>query len=186
MSALDAHEHVEHAEHARHANDPFVTRVSITIALLAVLAAIVGSLETVESATAINATSKAVLAQDRATDAWNEYQADSLKKHLYGLAADQAGPDAARYRRTAADQGQAQQTVRGRAEAAEHDRERLIATSETSERRHHWLTAAAALLEIGIGVSSVSIITKNRLFWFGALALGAGGLGLFTLAWLAG
>ena len=184
MSALDAHEHAERAEQAHHAGDPFVTRVSITIALLAVAAAIVGSLETVESATAINATSKAVLSQDKATDAWNEYQADSLKKHLYGVAADRPGPDAARYRKVSTDQVEAQKAVRDRAEAASHDSDRLIEASEAAERRHHWLTAAAALLEIGIGVSSVSIITKNRLFWWGALALGAGGVALFAIAWI--
>ena len=186
MSALDAHEHAERAEQAHHAADPFVTRVSITIALLAVLAAIVGSLETVESTTAINATSKSVLAQDKATDAWNEYQADSLKKHLYGLAADQPGPNAQRYRKTAQGQVDAQKAVRARADAASGESERLIARSEVAERRHHWLTAAAALLEIGIGISSVSIITKIRLFWYGALVLGAGGLALFATAWITG
>jgi hypothetical protein len=184
VSALDAHEHAERAEHAHHAGDPFVTRVSITIALLAVAAAIVGSLETVESAQAINATSRSVLAQDKATDAWNEYQADSLKKHIYGIAADQPGPSAARYRQTAADQVTAQKAVRARAEAAAHESEALVGAAEAAERRHHWLTAAAALLEIGIGISSVSIITKTRLFWYGALLLGAGGLTLFGVAWL--
>ena len=184
MSALDAHEQHERAEHAHHAQDPFVTRVSITIALLAVAAAIVGSLETVQSATAINATSRAVLAQDQATDVWNEYQADSLKKHLYGVAADTPGPNAARYRKTSADQVAAQKTLRDRATAGEHERDRLVEAAETAETRHHWLTAAAALLEIGIGISSVSIITKNRLFWFGALALGLGGVALFVTSWL--
>lgn len=182
---MDAHEQHEIAEHAHHANDPFVTRVSITIALLAVAAAIVGSLETLESATAINATSRAVLAQDVATDAWNEYQADSLKKHLYGIAADQPGPNAARYRKASTDQQQSQTQVRARAEAGEQERTALVHRAEAAEHRHHWLTAAAALLEIGIGVSSVSIITKNRILWFGALALGLGGLVLFALAWLA-
>jgi hypothetical protein len=186
VSALDAHEHAERAEHAHHAQDPFVTRVSITIAVLAVLAAIVGSLETVESAAAINATSKSVLSQDRATDAWNEYQADSLKKHIYGLAADQGGPNAPRYRQTSAGQVEAQKAVRARAEAASHESERLVEVSEAAERRHHWLTAAAALLEIGIGISSVSIVTRTRLFWYGALALGTAGLVLFGTAWLAG
>ncbi len=184
MSALDAHEQHERAEHAHHAQDPFITRVSITIALLAVAAAIVGSLETVQSATAINATSRAVLAQDKATDVWNEYQADSLKKHIYGIAADAPGPDAARYRKTSADQVAAQKTLRDEATAGEQERDQLVKTAETAERRHHWLTAAAALLEIGIGISSVSIITKNRLFWFGALALGLGGVGLFVTGWL--
>ncbi len=184
MSALDAHEQHERAEHAHHAADPFVTKVSITIALLAVAAAIVGSLETVQSGKAINATSRAVLAQDKATDTWNEYQADSLKKHLYGIAADAPGPNAARYRRASADQVAAQQTLHDRATADEHARDALVETAETAEMRHHWLTAAAALLEIGIGVSSVSIITRNRLFWFGALALGFLGVALFITTWL--
>lgn len=186
MSALDAHEHAERAEHARHAQDPFVTQVSITIALLAVLAAIVGSLETVESAAAINATSRSVLSQDRATDAWNEFQADSLKKHIYGVAADQPGPNSARYRQVATQQVGAQKAARARAEAAAGESGRLVETAEIAERRHHWLTGAAALLEIGIGISSVSIITKTRMFWYGALALGATGVALFVTAWLVG
>ncbi|WP_254600857.1 DUF4337 family protein [Caulobacter sp. S45] len=143
-----------------------------------------GSLETVQSATAINATSRAVLVQDKATDVWNEYQADSLKKHVYGIAADAPGPNAARYRKASADQVQAQNILRDKATAGEHERDQLVETAEAAEKRHHWLTAAAALLEIGIGVSSVSIITKNRLFWFGALALGLGGLVLFITCWL--
>src|SRR5947209_8975351 len=92
--ALEAHEHAEHAEHAAHAHDPFISRVSITIAVLAVLAASVGSLETIEAGGAITSASEAVLSQDKATDLWGEYQADSLKKHLYGLAADAGGAKA--------------------------------------------------------------------------------------------
>ncbi len=74
---MEAHEHAEHAEHAAHARDPYITKVSITVAVLAVLAAAAGSLETVEGGRAITESSEAVLAQDQATDAWNEYQADS-------------------------------------------------------------------------------------------------------------
>jgi hypothetical protein len=39
-------------------------------------------------------------------------------------------------------------------------------------------------LEIGIGISSVSIITRQRLFWYAAMALGVGGLVLFAAAFL--
>ncbi len=184
MSVMEAHEHAEGAEHAAEAKDPFVTLVSITIAILAVLAAIVGSLETVESSTAITASSRSVLYQDQATDTWNEYQSDSLKKHLYGVAADQGGSNAARYKKAAADASGRQAEVQLKAKALEDKREHLTAISEAAEKRHHWLTAAAALLEIGIGISSVSIITRQRLFWYGALALGAGGLGLFAVAFL--
>src|SRR5277367_7169274 len=84
--ALEAHEHAEHAEHAAHEANPFISKVSITIAVLAVMAAAAGSLETVEGGRAITESSEAVLAQDKATDAWNEYQADSLKRRMYEIA----------------------------------------------------------------------------------------------------
>ena len=93
--ALAAHEHMEHAEHASHERDPFISRIAISVAVLAVLAAVAGSLETVEGGRALSSTSEAVLAQDEATDTWNEFQADSIKKHVYGIAAKTSGGDAA-------------------------------------------------------------------------------------------
>src|SRR5476651_2898864 len=110
--ALEAHEHAEHAEHAAHERDPFISRVSITVAVLAVMAAAAGSLETVEGGRAITQSSEAVLAQDQATDSWNEYQADSLKRHMYEIAADPGGPKAAEYRRDITDQRTAQDKAR--------------------------------------------------------------------------
>ena len=182
--ALEAHEHAEHAEHAAHEHDPFISRVSITIAILAVLAATVGSLETVEAGGAITASSEAVLSQDKATDVWGEYQADSLKKHLYGLAADQGGPKAAKYADTAKEQVSKQAEVKKKAEEDEAVRDKLLALSRTHEHRHHWLTAAATLLEIGIAICTVAIITRRKAFWLGSLGLGLLGLVLFGAAYL--
>jgi hypothetical protein len=179
--ALDAHEQHEHAEHAEH--DPFVARVAITVAMLAVLAAATGSLETIEDGRAITSESEAVLAQDRATDAWNEYQADSLKKHMYTLAADQGGSQADKYRTTAKQQADSQKDVHQRATGFEADRERLVHESQDHETRHHWLSGAATMLEIGIALSTVAIITRRRFLWFGALLLGAGGISLLALAY---
>jgi hypothetical protein len=182
--ALDAHEQHEHAEEAAHARDPFIARVSITVAVLAVLAATAGSLETVEGGRAITASSEAVLAQDKATDAWNEYQADSLKHHLYAIAADEGGAHAQDYHRIAKEQQEKQAAIRARALNDEKDRDDLRAESLGHETRHHWLTGAATLLEIGIAMSTITIITRRRPLWFGALALGAGGLVLLATAYL--
>jgi hypothetical protein len=182
--ALEAHEHREHAEHAAHAHDPFIAQVSITVAVLAVLAASVGSLETVEAGGAITSASEAVLSQDQATDAWNEYQADSLKKHLYGLAADAGGAKAARYAATAKEQTDRQAEVKKRAQEGEAERETLMASSRLHEHRHHWLTGAATMLEIGIAICTVAIITRRRSFWLGSILLAVIGLGLFGAAYL--
>lgn len=183
-TAMEAHEHTEHAEHAAHAHDPFVTRVAITVAVLAVCAALASSLETIEGGRAITASSEAVLQQDRATDDWNEYQADSLKKHIYGIAADGGGPNADRYRKLLKENVAKQAPVRARAEEDEKDRDRLIAESGRHEERHHWLTGAAAMFEIGIALSTVAIITHRQMLWLGAAGLGILGAVLGAMAYL--
>ncbi|HEY2835183.1 MAG TPA: DUF4337 family protein [Rhizomicrobium sp.] len=180
-TALDAHEHAEHAEHAAHARDPFISKVSITVAVLAVLAATAGSLESVEGGRAITKSSEAVLAQDEATDAWNEYQADSLKRHMYDIAAENG---LSHYHNDSVAERAAQDQARVKAEAAQKERDLRIRESARHESRHHWLTGAATLIEIGIALSTVAIITKRQSFWFSAIGLGATGVALFAIAYL--
>src|SRR5882762_974123 len=121
--ALAAHEHAEHAGHAAHARDPFISRVSITVAVLAVMAATAGSLETVEGGRAITESSEAVLAQDKATDSWNEYQADSLKRHMYEIALGSGGAKAEEYRGEIGKDREGQAKAREKAQDAEKDRD---------------------------------------------------------------
>jgi hypothetical protein len=182
--ALEAHEHAEHAEHAAHEGNPFISKVSITVAVLAVMAAAAGSLETVESGRAITESSEAVLAQDRATDAWNEYQADSLKRHMYDIAAGDGSAHADEYRKDSVDERSAQDKARSQAEDFEKERQAHAVASAAHEERHHWLTGSATLIEIGIALSTVAIITRRTPFWLGAMGLGAVGIALFGFAYL--
>jgi Domain of unknown function (DUF4337) len=55
--------------------------------------------------------------------------------------------------------------------------------SARHETRHHWLTGAATLIEIGIALSTMAIITRRQSFWFGAMGLGAVGIALFAMAY---
>ncbi|HEY8255370.1 MAG TPA: DUF4337 family protein [Rhizomicrobium sp.] len=183
--ALDAHEHTEHAEHAAHERNPFVSKVSITVAVLAVMAAAAGSLETVEGGRAITESSEAVLAQDKATDSWNEYQADSLKRHMYDIAMGSAGARADEFKADIKSEREGQNKAREKAEDAEKDRDRRLSQSAVHEERHHWLTGAATLIEIGIALSTVAIITSRRAFWFSAMGLGCVGAILFAFAYMA-
>ncbi|HLK23091.1 MAG TPA: DUF4337 family protein [Caulobacteraceae bacterium] len=182
--ALDAHEHAEHAAHAAHESDPFVSRVSITIAILAVVAATAASLETFESASAIIAANQAVLAQEQATDQWNFYEAKSLKKNMYAIAAAAGGANAADNAKKAKTEGQGQDQAQAEAKAFEHQRDRALEKSESHEARHHRLSIAATLLEIGIAVSTIAIITKKRWPWIGASLLGLAGVAVAIWAYL--
>ncbi len=182
--ALEAHEHAEHAEHAAHEKNPFISRVSITVAVLAVMAATAGSLETVEASRAIAQSSEAVLAQDKATDSWNEYQADSLKRHMYEIASATGSPKTEEYLKDIKEQREGQSKAREKAEEAEHERDTSLRDSALHEDRHHWLTGSATLVEIGIALSTVAIITTRRTFWLSAIGLGAVGAILFAVAYL--
>ena len=86
----EARESAERAAEAVEAKDPLLSQVTLTIAILAVAAAIGASLETTEGDKTIVSKNEAVLQQNQATDAWNFYEAKSLKKNLYALAADHA------------------------------------------------------------------------------------------------
>ena len=181
---LAAHEHLEHAEHAAHANDPFIALVSISIAVLAVLAAIVSSLETFESSSAMIFVNKAVLAQDQATDQWNFYEAKSLKKNLFAIAADSGGPHAADYLKKSKAEGADQDQAQADATRLEDQRQRDLGLSEAHEGRHHGLTIGATLLEMAIALSTIAIVTKKRWPWMISVALGGVGAVIAGLAYL--
>jgi hypothetical protein len=183
--ALDAHEHSEHAAHAAHENNPFISRVSITIAVLAVVAAAAGSLESLEAGSAITTSSEAVLHQDRATDAWAQFQANSIKKNIYTVAAASGGNSSADFERNAKEQSDKQEKAQDRAKDEEKESAGLSRESTSHERRHHWLTAAATITEIGIALSTVAIITRRSPLWYGALALGTIGVVLLGVAYSA-
>jgi hypothetical protein len=85
-------EQAEHAEHAAHVGTPFLLTVSVTIAILAVIAASVGSLETIETAATLTEQNAASLLQNKTSDQWAFFQAKSIKKNAYDLAARQGGP----------------------------------------------------------------------------------------------
>ncbi len=184
LEEMEAHEHAEHAEHAAHSNDPLISQVTFTIAVLAVVAAICASLETTEGDRTITAKNDAVLAQNRATDTWNFFQAKSLKKNLYQIAADQGGDKAAAYIKTATKNGADEAAIQKQAQALEALRDRWSDQAETHERRHGRLTIASTLLHMAIAIATLSIILHRRWPWFTALALTAGGAVIAAWAYL--
>lgn len=175
LEEMENHEQMEHAEHAAHAGDRLLTYVSITIAVLAVLSAVVGSLETVASGQALSQKNEAVLSQARASDSWSFYQAKSLKKHIYGIAADAGGPKADKYRKTAADNAGDEERIQNEAKAFEKERDEKLKLSEIAEDRHHKLTVSATLLHMGIAICTIAIIARRQWPWLASLVLAVSG-----------
>ena len=179
-------EHREHAEHAANSGDPSLLRVSATIAILAVVAASVGSLETIESGTAISKTSESVLLQNRATDRWSYFQAQSIKKNMYDIAGTADPAQAEAYGAKARAYEKDGEATREKAEELGRESDALLGDGEHHEKRHHVLTAGVTLLHVGIAVATLSIILRGRRWpWYAAMALGAAGTAVAGYAYLA-
>jgi len=184
LEELENHEHAEHAAHAAETGDSLISQVTFTIAVLAVVAAISASLETTESDAAISAKNDAVLAQDQATDQWGFANSKALRKNIYSIAADAAGPKADAYAKSVAKETAGEAQAKAQAQALEAKRETLLAKGEAHEERHGRLTVASTLLHMAIAIATLAIILHRKWPWYAALALSAGGLAVGAWAYL--
>ncbi|WP_448952855.1 DUF4337 domain-containing protein [Labrys neptuniae] len=170
-------EHAEHAEHAAHAGNPFLITVSVTIAILAVVAATVGSFESLETAEAINDKSEAAYLQNKASDQWAFFQAKSIKKNAYEIAAAGDGPNKNDFLDKAKHNDDDSKAIQAKAVELEGQVDAKLHDADMRAHRHHVLTLAVTLLHISIAVATLSIITQGKRWpWLCSLALG--GLGL--------
>jgi len=182
---LEHIEHAEHAEHAAHSGNRFNTIVSATIAVLAVVAAGVGSLETLETAGAISAKNSAVLFQAKASDQWAFFQAKSLKKNLYEIAAVNIPAKKEEYEEKAKRYADESQEISKEAKHLEQESEEAFHEGDHHEHRHHILTFGVTLLHVSIAIATISIISKGaRWPWLGALILAGTGLVISASAYL--
>jgi hypothetical protein len=178
-SPIESFEHAEHAEHVAASGDRFLMKVSITIAVLAVAAATVGSLETIETAASIGDKNESVLIQNKVSDNWNFFQAKSLKKNMYDIAAATVppGPAADAFKSSARKNEADEKELHEKGEALEREVDAKLHDSERHERRHHVLTIATTALHISIAVATIAIIVrKHRWPYYSAIFLGVIGV----------
>lgn len=170
-------ENAEHAEHAAHEGNPFLTTVSVTIAVLAVMAATVGSFESLETADTINDKSEAAYLQNKASDQWSFFQAKSIKKNSYEIAAAMGGSAAAQFQADAKRNETDSADIQAKAQDYEKQVDEKLRDSDVHAQRHHILTFAVTVLHISIAVATLSIIMHGKRWpWIGSLVLGALGL----------
>ena len=181
---MEIGEQHERAAEAHKEKDAFASRVSILVAVLAVVTAATSSLENTETAGAITDSSRAVLAQDKATDQWNFYESKSLKKNLFDVASSAGGAKAADYAQKSAHEAEGQDAAQEQAKDFEKKRDEALESSEKHEHRHHRLAIAATLLEIGIAISTIAIITRKHWPWAMSALLGLAGLGIMVSAFV--
>ncbi len=180
MEAHEALEGVEKTHHATQSHHGLARLAAIVVAVLAALLA-------VASLMASNTTSRILLDQQRASDTYNEMEANSLKRHMnentssllraipaQGTSATAALTTATRLDTLAAGKyAAAEDRLLPRARDLEHQRD----LAEVSDHSYH---LSEVTLQIAIVLVSVAILAARSL-----LVLAGGALGILGAALLA-
>src|ERR1700730_6762986 len=176
METREVLEHVEQAEAAAEHREKYGRNAAVVVSVLAALLAIA-------SLAGSRASTEAILAQAKASDTWNEYQANSLKRHVNlddaalirilgtGTSVQAAAEQQAASLELAVTQKYqpAQDELMPRALDLEHER-------DLAESRHRGFQSAEAAFQLGIVLSSISIVARARWLLLLGGALGVVGL----------
>ena len=139
---------------------------------MAVVAAVFGSLETTAASTAVFARSDAAVRQGEASDQWGFFQARSIKKNMYEIAAQQASGESAAALKAKAEQYASEEAdLQSKARAKEEEVRKQETISEAAMERHHRLTIATNIIHLAIALASISIVMRRRWLWFGSLGV---------------
>lgn len=160
---MEANEVQELKEHAEHGQESEMRPVAFTMSLLAVLVAVTTVL-------GHRTHTEAVLFQNKATDLWNEYQARHIRAHDTELAAgllstltvgdkEAAAKQEQKWKDGLAKSTQDQKEAQEKAQAFEEQ-------VELAERKADRFDLAEALLEIGLVITSVTLLTRSRIYWY--------------------
>ena len=176
------HEGVELPEgHGEHGDNPLTVPVSVTISILAVLVA---------GATLLGhrAHTEELLLQSQATDQWAYYQAKNIRLHEMQAVADMLGALAPQDKEKAT--AMHEKYVK-EVERYESDKEDISDKAKELEKERDLISHRAdrfdggeALLEIGLVICSLTLLTKFRGFWFGGIVIGAAGVAFALSAFL--
>ena len=175
---MEASEAQELQEQHERAAENRMHPVSFTMSVLAVLVAIVTVL-------GHRTHTEAVLHQARASDQWNFYQARKIRQYNTQLTTDLLGALSLR------DQAAANKVIGGYQAHLQKWNEDLAASEEKArdlekevaadERRANRFDLGEALLEIGLVITSITLLTRQRGYWY--LGMGFGAAGIVLSAW---
>lgn len=171
MSADELQELQEHAEHAVH--NPSMAPVSLTMAILAVLVAVVSLL-------GHRAHTEEVVLQAKANDKWAYYQGKDTRLHmdqkLGAFAALVASKDPAKAMEWRAATEAEANKYREQKDELESQAKEMEQDGAKERDRADRYDLAEVFLEIGLVVTSITLLSGRRIFWQSGIVLGIVGL----------
>jgi hypothetical protein len=190
MEANEVQELEEHAEHAEH--DRMMMPVALTMTILAVLVAVVTVLGHRTHTEAILSQTRAAVEQNRAADEWAFYQAHKIRTNDTDLTSDLmsvvaiANKDEAKKKTKGyADHQQHWATELKESEDKAHEKEKKVGEFEekveAAEAKADRFDLGEVLLEIGLVITSITLLTHKRIYWFVGLGFSVVGIVAATL-----
>jgi hypothetical protein len=154
----------EHAEHSKH--HPETAPITLTMAVLAVFVATVSLL-------GHRSHTEEVVLQNRVSDGWAFYQAKTIRRHEDQIVVDTAAltkdPEQAakikeKYEAEANRYGEDQKEL-------ESEAKKLQAEQGRVRRRADRYDLSEVFLEIGLVVTSITLLSGKRPFWYAGLVM---------------
>ncbi len=171
----------EFSKQMKEGGEESLTNISLAISILAVLVAMV-------TVMGHRTHTEAVLMQGKAADQWNLYEAKKIRQDSLLVVIDQMA-----LQPTVDPKGTAAKLAEYKAHIAKwtEDLKEAQKTAEEYESEVKLAEAKAvrfdlgeALLQISVVLSSITLFTRRRTYFFGGLGLGAIGLLIAASAWL--
>jgi len=171
MEANEAQELKEQAEHG--SQESALRPVAFTMSVLAVLVAVTTVL-------GHRTHTEAVLTQNRATDQWNFYQSHKIRSSDTELMSDLLGVVAVANPQKAKDLEKmyADHQIKWADDLkdAQQKAEALERKVARAEARADRFDLAEALLEIGLVITSVTLLTRSRIYWWLGMVFSVAGI----------
>ena len=178
---MEPNEVQELQEQTEKARENALRPVSFTMSVLAVLVAVTTVL-------GHRTHTEAVLAQARASDQWNEYQAKKIRQYDTQLTVDLLNALPLSNPAAAAKITDSYKThvQKWNDDLTEQEKKATELEHEvrTSERHANRFDLGEALLEIALVVTSITLLTRLRAYWYLGMAFGAAGFIIAAWAFL--
>ena len=186
MSAGQFHVHGPHdheVEHSAQTGDPFAGRVAVMTALFATIGALFGYMAGATQNEALLFKNEASIRKTEASDQWNFYQAKSNKQNLAELGATLTSGDVqAKYQKEVERYKKEKDEIMVEARKLEADGKAAEKNSEAATHVHHRWAQAMTLIQIGIALAAITILTRNKAMGFGAIGVALCSIVLGALA----
>jgi hypothetical protein len=169
----------ENAEHAK--ENPGLAPVSLTMAIVAVLVAVATLL-------GHRAHTEEVVLQALASDRWAYYQSQNIRRHVDELFLDltsvQATANAAALAKLHDKYSEEATRYRDNRDETEAEARKLEAEVATERNRADRFDLSEVFLEIGLVITSITLLTGRKVYWGMGVIFAAVGVVLACAAWL--